>query len=161
MNSPLTRITVKRSTIRDMLGNMQKFGVHGWELLVLWIGNVHDDGTAEVLHAYIPRQNPVKSEEGVGYFVTGETLFELNRDLSTTGLRLIAQVHSHPTQAYHSEADDKYAIVTREGGLSLVVPDFGRALAHPSGWAIYRLHSGEWQPLNEAAVASMFNVVDD
>jgi hypothetical protein len=61
---------------------------------------------------------------------------------------LIAQVHSHPNEAYHSEADDEYAIVTAEGGLSFVVPNFGKAPLDPTIWAIYRLTQGEWRGLN-------------
>jgi len=61
---------------------------------------------------------------------------------------LIAQVHSHPTEAYHSEADDRFAIVTAEGGLSLVVPNFGNAPLDPRLWAIYRLTCGEWRELD-------------
>src|SRR5438046_3225245 len=121
----LRRVTVQRATIEKMLQTMREFGALGCEVLVLWLGEV-DATQAEgrVTQAYVPKQKPIKSEEGVGYFVSGETLFKLNRDLSQTGLRLIAQVHSHPQDAYHSEADDRYAIVTAEGGLSLVVPNF-------------------------------------
>lgn len=35
-----------------------------------------------------------------------------------------AQVHSHPREAFHSKADDRWAIVRHEGALSLVVPNF-------------------------------------
>jgi hypothetical protein len=35
-----------------------------------------------------------------------------------------AQVHSHPGEAFHSKADDRWAIVRHEGALSLVVPNF-------------------------------------
>ena len=35
-----------------------------------------------------------------------------------------AQIHSHPHEAFHSEADDTWAIVRHEGAFSLVVPRF-------------------------------------
>jgi hypothetical protein len=38
---------------------------------------------------------------------------------------IAAQVHSHPREAFHSSADDAWAIVRHLGALSLVVPDFG------------------------------------
>src|SRR5690349_3714239 len=109
----LQRIAVKRAMIEDMLRTMQEFGAHGWEVLVLWLGEVDSSGkVGNVVRAFVPKQRPISSEDGVGYFIEGQTLFQLNRDLSRTGLRLIAQVHSHPTEAYHSHADDRYAIVT-------------------------------------------------
>jgi hypothetical protein len=35
-----------------------------------------------------------------------------------------AQVHTHPKLAFHSAADDKWAIVRHVGALSLVLPYF-------------------------------------
>jgi hypothetical protein len=58
------------------------------------------------------------------------------------------QVHSHPTEAYHSETDDTYPIVTVRGGLSLVVPDFGRAGLLGDGVACYRLGFSGWDELS-------------
>jgi proteasome lid subunit RPN8/RPN11 len=159
---PLRHVTIKRATIDQMLQTMRDFGSHGWEVLVLWLGEVEPStGKAHVSHAFVPKQKSISNEDGVGYFVSGETLFQLNRDLSETGLRLIAQVHSHPREAYHSEADDRYAIVTAEGGMSLVVPNFGRAPAQPTAWAVYRLHGRAWRELSTKEVGIIFEVIDD
>jgi hypothetical protein len=158
----LQHITVTRATIDQMLESMREFGSHGWELLVLWLGEIEPDtGKANVTRAFVPKQKAISSEDGVGYFVSGETLFQLNRDLSETGLRLIAQVHSHPRRAYHSEADDRYAIVTAEGGLSLVVPNFGSAPPKPTSWAVYRLHGRDWREVATSDVETLFEVIDD
>lgn len=157
---PINHISVQRSLLDEMLRGMQQLGKHGCELLVLWLGDIDANGYAIVRNAFVPKQNPIADEDGVGYFVTGETLFHLNRGLSETGLRLIAQVHSHPTVAYHSEADDRYAIVTADGGLSLVVPNFGHAELDPASWAVYRLRQNEWQELSESQVQQLFSVRD-
>lgn len=45
-------------------------------------------------------------------------------ELSTKQLMIAAQVHSHPFEAFHSKADDAWAIVRHLDALSLVVPDF-------------------------------------
>jgi len=137
-------VTVSLEVVASTLEVLQEYGSQGFDGLVLWLGHVLD-GTASVSRALVPDQNPISSEDGVGYFVEGATLFRLNRVLAASGLRLIAQVHSHPTHAYHSEADDRYAIITAEGGLSLVVPNFGKAPLNPSSWAVYRLSSGDWK----------------
>ena len=157
---PISQITVERSLLAEMLRGMQHVGKHGCELLVLWLGDIDSKGCATVRSAFVPKQNLIAGEDGVGYFVTGETLFHLNRGLSETGLRLIAQVHSHPTVAYHSDADDRYAIITSDGGLSLVVPNFGHVAADPAEWAIYRLCDNEWRELSERDVHQLFSVRD-
>lgn len=158
---PIRCVIVPRPVIEDTLRCMREIGAHGCELLVLWLGEVDDrQAVASVRTAFVPKQKPIKGEDGVGYFITGETLFHLNRGLAETGLRLIAQVHSHPTMAFHSEADDRYAIVTTDGGLSLVVPNFGHARPDPVSWAVYRLDQQTWQELASAEVRSLFAIRD-
>ena len=150
-------ISIEPAVIATTLQVLQHFGIHGCEGLVLWVGEV-TEAHARITQAVVPSQNPIKSEEGVGYFVDSDALFELNRKLSETGLRLIAQVHSHPGEAYHSHADDRYAIVTADGGLSLVVPDFGNAPADPTLWAVYRLSNGCWRGLTTDQARSLLHV---
>jgi len=150
-------VTVDTAVIDRTIKALQTFGEHRLEGLVLWLGNV-EPGRAHVMNAFIPQQRSIADEDGVGYFVSGETLFELNRALSETGLRLIAQVHSHPGEAYHSAADDRYAIVTADGGFSLVVPNFGRAPANPACWAVYRLTRGDWRELSAQQVRTLFAI---
>ena len=137
---------------------LRAHGAIGHELLVLWLG-AYGGRTATVVHAIAPPQESLRSEEGVGYFVSGETLFELNGLLAHTKLRLIAQVHSHPGDAYHSAADDRWAVVTTDGGFSLVVPDF--AAGEPfEGWAMYRLARGRWRHVAESEASRILRVVD-
>uniref|UniRef100_A0A973WAT3 Mov34/MPN/PAD-1 family protein n=1 Tax=Bradyrhizobium septentrionale TaxID=1404411 RepID=A0A973WAT3_9BRAD len=50
----------------------------------------------------------------------------LRKKLRADRLMVAAQVHSHPQEAFHSKADDTWAIVRHEGALSLVVPRFAR-----------------------------------
>lgn len=151
------RVTVDRAVIRSTLRTLQEFGAHQLEGLVLWLGKV-EPGRAHVVRVFTPEQHPISGEDGLGYFVDGEALFRLNRGLAASGLRLIAQVHSHPQEAYHSHADDRYAIVTAEGGLSLVVPDFGRAPADPTSWAVYRLDQGDWIELTREQARALIEV---
>lgn len=150
-------VTVDRAVVDLTLQALREFGLHSLEGLVLWLGSV-EPGEARVVKAFIPDQRPVSSEDGIGYFVASEALFDLNRALEATGLRLIAQVHSHPEEAYHSEVDDRYAIVTADGGFSLVVPNFGKAPASPSAWAVYRLSSGDWRELSDEEIQAVFKV---
>lgn len=148
-------VELPRGFLQKTTENLREFGRAGNEGFLLWLGRL--DGTvARVEHVLVPPQNPIKSEDGVGYFITGETLFAVNRYLSANGLRLIAQVHSHPTHAYHSEMDDRYAIVTAEGGLSIVVPWFGEGAPVLELWAVYRLIRGRWTRLEERTVNALF-----
>lgn len=150
-----TRLQVPHTVVSETADVLREYGRQGCEGLVLWIGqvDVSAGGTvAQVHQLLVPPQRSLQSEDGVGYFVSSDVLFALNRLLAERRLRLIAQVHSHPTDAYHSATDDRYAIVTTEGGFSIVVPDFGRDAEDATRWATYRLGPDGWDevPTNEA-----------
>lgn len=153
----VSTVSVEVAEIRHTLDVLRKFGRAGCEGFVLWVG-VLDGSAAVVTDVVVPPQTPIRGEEGVGYFITGETLFALNRMLSDHEVQMIAQVHSHPGEAYHSAADDRYAVVSTEGGFSLVVPDFGEAAADPSAWAVFRLVRGTWTEMDPDRVRSMFHL---
>ncbi|MFL5348698.1 MAG: Mov34/MPN/PAD-1 family protein [Hyalangium sp.] len=152
-------VRLSRRVLVETVRALQNFGSEGNEGLVLWVGLI-EDAVATIQGTLIPPQESIRSEEGVGYFVTTETLFSLNRFLSEKRLRLIAQIHSHPTEAYHSETDDRYAIVTTEGGFSLVVPYFARTAHTLPEWAIYRLRNAQWLEIPVKDTQRIFQVVD-
>lgn len=154
----LAKFIVSSGVLEETSEALRGYGSHGCEGLVLWLGCKDDAATCRVEKAYIPPQDSIRGEDGVGYFVTSETLLALNRLLSSTGLRLLAQVHSHPGWAYHSAADDRYCIVTAEGGISIVVPDFGFGPPDLSEWVTYRLSNSRWAKLSRRDVKSIFEV---
>lgn len=147
--------SITEEQLAETSRSLQVFGAKGCEGFVLWLGKIEGNRCA-VESVLTPPQNSIKSEEGVGYFITNETLLSLNKHLSATGLRLLAQVHSHPQEAYHSPMDDRYCIVTQEGGFSVVVPYFGFKTTHIYEWAIYRLGNGTWHRLKNRDITSIF-----
>lgn len=134
---------------------LKHFGRRGYEGFGLWVGQIQGP-RASITDLLVPPQRSLKGEDGVGYFLEAETLFDLNVYLSNKQLRLIAQVHSHPTEAYHSAADDRYAIATAVGSFSVVVPDFGFCEPALSSWAVYRLSKVGWGRLGDRQVLTTF-----
>jgi hypothetical protein len=146
------------AVLRDTVGFLRAKGKEGHEGALLWLGTYH--GTrAVVVEVYFPVQTPIVSDQGLGYFVDGDDLFRLSKYLFEHGLRLLAQVHSHPDDAYHSEADDLFAIASEENCLSLVVPSFGRR-GSVEGWAVHRLVDGAWVRLSAECWKKMLKVED-
>lgn len=99
-----------------------------------------------------PKQTAHKTPDGLMVTVDGHALFTINRTLYDRGEILAGQVHSHPTDAYHSSTDDHYPLVTLTGALSVVVPDFAaHAPDDIDHWAWYRLvATGTWAHLTRA-----------
>lgn len=116
------------------------------ECFVLWTG-VAAGVTFEVRTAHVPRQKAYRFESGVCVRVEGPELHKLNVWLYEHVEQLAVQIHSHPEEAYHSDTDDTYPIVTVRGGMSIVVPNFGRDGLGGGGLAYYRLDDLGWAEL--------------
>lgn len=149
---------------RMILGECQLFlrqaGRSGCEGMALWTGKV--DGNAfRVTQLLLPKQRGLRTKDGVCVIVDADEMHRINVHLFQTGLRLIAQVHSHPTHAYHSDTDDQYALATTIGAFSLVVPDFAVRPFSLTDCAIYRLaRNGEWIEVPPAQARSIFIIED-
>lgn len=155
----LKKVYLPYEILEETTKSLRVYGDQFYEGLVLWLGVIDkDNNTCRVTKIITPEQNSIKSENGVGYFVNTKTLLGVNKLLSETGLRLLAQIHSHPGRAYHSNTDDRYCIVTEEGGFSIVVPDFGFGPSDLLLWATYKLTDGYWKKLSKSNVKSTFMI---
>lgn len=115
----ITHFEVPIRIVDQTLAPLQEAGKSGYEAFVLWGGRRTEDSTKLVIEAsYFPRQTTMATEDGLLVVVEGEALFRVNRVFHEHGLILAAQVHSHPTEAFHSSTDDAYPLVTLLGGLS-------------------------------------------
>ncbi|TFV68117.1 UNVERIFIED_ORG: hypothetical protein E4P37_00025 [Bacillus sp. AZ43] len=156
MSSPLERVRDFRIDTDRMLQTLEILrdaGRRGFEAFVLWGGRVSRDGHQVVFDSVIaPAQTAHKTAHGLLVTVDGEALFDVNRTLYSRGEVLAGQIHSHPTDAYHSDTDDHNPLVTLTGALSLVIPDFAfNAPGDIERWAWYRLvGTGKWDPLTAA-----------
>lgn len=128
---------------------LREAGTDGNERFVLWSGVISGDRLL-IRSSHCPKQFAIRSDKGVGVHVGGTELHRLNVWLHANAERLAVQVHSHPSEAFHSDIDDTYPMVTTLGGLSLVVPDFAKNGVRGPGTALYRLESEGWRELPKA-----------
>ena len=143
------RFIIERDVLRETIEFLQEVGSTGYEGFVVWAGNAEDEVTFRFRTALIPQQKAMMMDSGLLVLVDGEALFAINKKAHELGQTLGAQVHSHPTSAYHSSTDDFYPLVTLLGALSIVLPDFAQnAPDDISVWAWYRLAEyGVWEPM--------------
>ncbi|KUR78070.1 Mov34/MPN/PAD-1 family protein [Novosphingobium sp. FSW06-99] len=144
-------------------------GRRGLEGMALWAGT--QDGTAfHVREAIVPQQKGIRSDHGLAVMVDAPELQRINLHLYQAELRLLAQIHSHPTHAFHSEMDDEYAITTALGSFSIVVPDFAVDPFSIARCATYRLSPRPWwkpgsrpywASVSARAAASMITILKD
>ena len=138
---------------------LREAGARGHERFVLWSGVIQEERLL-VTTMHVPRQSAFRLSDGLCVRVDADELHRLNVWLYEHEERLAIQVHSHPTEAYHSDTDDAYPMVTTRGGLSLVVPDFARYGVRGPDTALYRLSSSGWQELSPVDAERVLHLED-
>lgn len=156
----INQVLVTRAITQETQRFLRTMGERGHEGVALWVGRP-GGARFEVTNLLIPRQKATRTLDGVCASVDADEMYRVNAELFKADLRLIAQVHSHPTDAYHSDTDDENALVRTVGCLSLVVPDFAVRSFSLADTAVYRLdRAGAWQELDSRAVAMLIRIQD-
>lgn len=141
------RFRVPGDVIAHTERHLRQAGGRGLEQFVLWSGFLNDT-VFTVRTAHVPRQTSYRLESGLMVRVDGDALHALNTWLYEHQEMMAAQVHAHPTNAFHSDTDDAFPIVTAEGSLSIVAADFCRDGLLSYTTAAYRLFNGDWCELD-------------
>lgn len=140
-------LAVQAATVGETLACLRSAGGRRSEGVVLWLGQ-REPNRIVVTTAYVPEQ-----EAADDFFrIPPPAMAALLRYLDESGTFIAAQVHSHPREAFHSVADNTWAIVRHLGALSLVVPHFARATS-PTAFldhiAAFRLSAKNvWQEID-------------
>jgi proteasome lid subunit RPN8/RPN11 len=154
----INKVSVPKEVTTETQRFLRTVGQRRQEGLVLWVGQV-DGQRFQVTQLLIPRQRGIRTLNGVCAIVDSEEMHRINMELFKSGLRLIAQVHSHPTEAYHSDTDDENAIANTVGCLSLVIPDFATREFNLNDTAVYRLdRKGTWESVDQSAARALLQI---
>ena len=156
----ISKIVVPAPLAEETNSNLRVIGSRSMEGFALWAG-VQNENTFFVRANIIPAQTGHQLEGGVCVSVDAQELHRINVWLFTNNMSLIAQIHTHPTDAYHSDTDDAYPIATTVGSVSLVIPNFARHPFALSRCAVYRLyHKKGWVGLTPREVTTLIHMVE-
>lgn len=143
----IVRVIVPRAAIARTEATLRAAGAHDTEAIVLWAGQRERD-LFRVIEAYVPTQAARGADQGACVIVEGRALFAFNAWLWEQRFEFIAQVHSHPEDAFLSATDVAFPIATRVGNFSIVVPHFGHEALTFDAVAVYRYSAdGSWRKL--------------
>jgi hypothetical protein len=155
----ITKILIPLKCINKAYDFMKYAGEQKLEGVALFVGN-KEERNFYIKDAIIPKQKACSSQDGLLYLVDAEELHQINLWLYENKYNVIAQIHSHPKEAYHSKTDDLFPIVTTLGGLSIVVPNFASGTIDINSWVFYRLISKEiWEELDAVEVKQLLEVI--
>lgn len=135
-------LTVSKDLLREALAHLRGCGVGRSECVCWMTGPLATPGVIdEVLH---PEHNASAVEYEIEQGWLNDTFIALARG----GLELRAQIHSHPTAAYHSATDDAFPAVAIPGFLSIVVPNFARRNDLKGAHIVELWGDGSWRTVD-------------
>lgn len=112
-------VTISSGLVNQTLNQLQCVGRRRSEHVLLWLGK-RENGNISISRLWIPEQRA-----GRDFFeIPPRSMQALFDELRRDRLMVAAQVHTHPREAFHSWADDTWAVVRHAGALSLVLPYF-------------------------------------
>lgn len=156
----LEEVRVPRRAADEAQAHLRNVGENGFEAFALWAG-VRSERRFFVKETIIPAQTGYRLPDGVCVTVGPEELHRINVWLYEHEMTLIAQLHSHPEEAFHSDTDDAFPIATTLGSLSLVLPDYASRPFNLQECAVYRLMPKTgWTPVSPGAAARLIIVTD-
>lgn len=148
-----------KKCLNEAYSFLRKAGDKFYEAVALFAGKIEDD-KAIISEVICPLQESSRSQYGLMYTVDGKELHRINMWLYEHKLKLIAQIHSHPSEAFHSETDNEFPIITTVGGLSIVVPYFAQDPLNYHDWAYFRLTSEIcWEELSQTEIENLIKII--
>jgi hypothetical protein len=115
-------VIVAQQIVAKTLQELREDGHARTERFALWLGR-RTQTAVLVSEPYVPEY-----EASSDHFHIGRpAMANLINHLRGNDLMIGAQLHTHPGQAFHSPADDRWAIVRHVGALSIVLPYFASA----------------------------------
>lgn len=131
-------LRIGEGLLAQSLTQLRECGRGREECVVIWVGKPG----GEVQRVVHPRH---VADRG-GYRIDGAWLNRFWDELADNGERILAQVHTHPRDAFHSKRDDAYPILLTPGLYSLVIPNFAREPVDQRAWFLVQLGAdGMWE----------------
>jgi proteasome lid subunit RPN8/RPN11 len=153
----VSEVTVAAGVVEGTLSELREGGDAKCERLVLWLGRRRAGGF-NVTTGLVPPQESASDR----FFVSPSGMAAIFAELRSERLMIVAQVHSHPGDAFHSDADDEMAIVRHEGAFSIVLPRFAcgvSVLSFVRDAAVYRLSADNvWERLSTPRVRQALEI---
>lgn len=147
----MKKVHISSNVLIETLSYLKDAGERNSECVVLWLAEDTEDCYL-VKRVYRPMQYAEKDI----FRIPPSSMQDIMMTLATDNLMIAAQVHSHPYEAFHSKADDMWAIIRHKDALSLVVPDFASSTDANSFFKntkVFKLSTrNKWEELNENEV---------
>lgn len=153
-----TTMYYSKSAIDETLKFLQASGRKRCEGIVLWLGT-REENSIHIKSVY----QPLHQAQADVFRIPPASMQQLKEHLRRNRLFIACQVHSHPHEAFHSSADDQWAIVRHVDALSIVIPNFALQTT-PSTFfdhaAVFKLSQfNQWEEVPNNEVTELCKLV--
>jgi hypothetical protein len=179
--SEVSKVCIPRFIIRKTEEYLKNYGSEDKEGLLFWAGIANgEQGVVTTcvfpkfsssqlqFHPY-PSTYPSPLSSKIETYsipiaqISAEDGSKIVSEIRKRGLYVLAQVHSHPSGAFHSSVDDANAFALYTGYLSVVVPDFCREGMEPITRCAFFVcqQNKTFRKLSETEITNRILIVDD
>jgi Prokaryotic homologs of the JAB domain len=149
---------VDRRLLNETAEALRKTGRGQREAAALWQGRILSHERAQVTKLIVP----VQIAGALHFNIPLRERLRIVEEISKVGQFILIQLHTHPHEAFHSAADDRFAVTKHLGAISIVIPNFAM------NWTgdlletsiHFNLGGGAWRELSKDEVAQLFEVTD-
>lgn len=147
-----SRFYISTSIWEQTLLVITRYRAHYSEGLVFWGGIIGATGEVYATTLYIPNHSP----QGARARPDVPSMRKMVRSLHARDEKLVAQIHSHPDQAFHSFGDDENAASYHEGYISIVIPRYGQGIKELNRCGIFEFDGNSFQKLSNVETKNRF-----
>lgn len=122
---PFENFLVPRHVVEVTQPLLAEPGLEGYEAVVVWVGRMRAEASVDIIEVIRPTQIAKRSPAGCSVEIPPDALTDLIRALDEESF-IAVRLHTHPTEAYHSDLDDTNMLIGHLGAISIVVPYFAR-----------------------------------
>jgi len=142
-------LSIDKNVFDQTFRTFRQCGRAECECVVYWTGPVSDNLVND-------QEHPLHLRSPFGYQVDEKWLTKFWTRLAEEKRSIKAQIHTHPSIAFHSSTDDQWPIVSQPGFLSIVIPDFGMGeTSFDRTWIGYLQPDGGWKHARSSEVLKL------
>lgn len=158
----ISRLDIPAAVFRHTLDRLGGSGRASSEGVAYWSGSLRRGRVGAVGGAIFADDYPGFSSSSGHASVTLDAALRIGEEVHRRGEVLLAQIHTHPREAFHSPVDDAHPISHRRGFFSLVVPRFGAGVRSIAQCRAYEHRGrGSWRALRPRTAAARFRIVGE
>jgi hypothetical protein len=149
----LKRLMITRPMLERTRVLLARPGEQGLEAAVLWLGLVVSTIEARVDAVLFPRQIAYRTDEGLAVEIPVEEWTGIALRLPP-GYFVLAKLHTHSADAYHSDMDAANPYMRHEGAFAITVPCFARCPFDTfEGWSVNIFCQQQWARIDRSEFA--------